>query len=349
MPRLVEGLPPVGLNNFWYRYAGDDLALVFVHGVLSDSRSCWLHCEANDPSVYWPALISTDPRLPNMSIYMGGYYTAVDSGPYEVSACSAELFHALGRPDEQGRPSVLDARNIVFLCHSTGGIVVRHMLYRERDHFRDKRVGVILIASPSYGSKWADRLGMIVDFYNHSQGAQLKWGNWSLRQLDSDFKNLVYRKMIPDLVGAEACENHFIVHRRFLPDRTVLVTKESAGRYFDDAIMLRNTDHFSSVKPASLRHPAHELLLDFILENFQKARTSEPPSAPLIQPSAQATEHTFARDIAYQPTLYIPPKPEVDPGEVTDDRFFGRKGLLQDLIPNLSNCDSLTIPKSVLL
>jgi hypothetical protein len=83
------------------------------------------------------------------------------------------------------------------------------MLTQNREHFREKCVGLVLIASPSFGSKWADRLKLIANFYNHTVGAQLQWGSWSLRQLDRDFKKLLHERQIPELHGVEACENHF--------------------------------------------------------------------------------------------------------------------------------------------
>ncbi len=41
-----------------------------------------------------------------------------------------------------------------------------------------------------------------------------------------------------------------------------MVEKDSAGRYFK-VVMLRDTDHFSTVKPTSKSHPSHELLVLF--------------------------------------------------------------------------------------
>jgi hypothetical protein len=327
-----DQLPEPGVNNFWYYCSNSDLVLVFVHGVLSDSRTCWLR-QDKTPPIYWPRLLRTDKRLPPMGVYMGGYYTDVDAGPYEVRNCAQELFDALSRPDDQGRAPVMSKSNIVFVCHSTGGIVARYMLHKERDKFERKRVGLVLIASPSYGSKWADRLGLIAQFYKNSLGIQLRWGNWSLRELDDNFKNLVHRKQIPELLGVEAYENHFIVHRRFLPDRYIVVGKESAGRYFDEPILLRNTNHFTSVKPDSLRHPAHELLVDFMLAHFSAralaTRSSPPPIQAASTEVASPSWKLAGEDNA--PHFSIPALPEIDASELSDDRFFGREGMLVDL------------------
>jgi len=95
----IEQLPQSGTNNLWFRYNASDAALVFVHGVLSDSRGCWLHHDKkhSEKSRYWPDLIASDSRFNNVSIYLAGYYTAPDSGPYEIRNCADEVFKALKR------------------------------------------------------------------------------------------------------------------------------------------------------------------------------------------------------------------------------------------------------------
>jgi hypothetical protein len=95
------------------------------------------------------------------------------------------------------------------------------------------------------------------------------WGGANLMDLDERFKTLLDEKRIPHLVGVEAYENHFILHRKWLPDIPRVVTELSAGRYFGRPVCLRKTNHFSSVKPFGVRHPAHELLVDFWTRHFE--------------------------------------------------------------------------------
>jgi serine/threonine protein kinase len=268
-PTEMPTLPPPGHNNLWYYFAPGRYVLVFVHGVLSDSRTCWLEEPADGaPGQYWPDLVRTDPRLGDPAIFLGGYYTDVDSGPYEIRNCADELFEALRRKDLDGRPPVLDHDRLVFVCHSTGGVVARYLLDKHHHEFASKQVGLVLIASPSYGSSHADRLSWLTALYKHRLGKQLRWGNWTLKDLDSRFKDLVHDKRIPQLCGVEAYENHFIVHRRWLPALTYVVDELSAGRYFGSPRLLRQTDHFTAAKPDSHNHPSHELLVDFMTRQF---------------------------------------------------------------------------------
>jgi tetratricopeptide (TPR) repeat protein len=269
-PQRELTLPSPGDNNLWFEERGTDAALVFVHGIFSDSRNCWLR-ESKLP-VFWPDLVARDRRFDSYSLFLGGYYTALDAGPFKVQHCADQLYRALARPESPGVRSVLERKTLVFVCHSTGGIIVRYMLESRSTDFKDKIVGLVLIASPSFGSGWATKLSLLSEFYNAQLARQLEWGNNSLDDLDERFHRLIKERRIPHLLGIEAYENHFIFHRKFVPDRLVVVDKNSAGRYFAPAHLLAQTDHFTCVKPDSERHPAHELLVDFCseLERYQQ-------------------------------------------------------------------------------
>jgi pimeloyl-ACP methyl ester carboxylesterase len=275
----IERLPQPGKNNLWFHYNASDAVLVFLHGVLSDSRGCWLYNDKTHPekNCYWPDLIESDRRFNGISIYLAGYYTAPDSGPYEIRNCADEVFAALKRQDIDGHPPVLEKQRITFVCHSMGGIVARYLLEANQHEFREKRVGLVLIASPSYGSKLANSLDNLITFFNHKQSIQLQWGNWSLKDLDDRFRELKDKKRIPSLSGIELYENHFIVHYKWLPifARKLVVSKESAGRYFGAAKQLPKTDHFSSCKPREKADLVHQYLFDFLSENGLLPMTEE--------------------------------------------------------------------------
>ncbi|WP_263376703.1 esterase/lipase family protein [Granulicella aggregans] len=262
-------LPEPGTNNLWYHKGHGNTVLVMVHGVLSDSRGCWLATDSDDkPIAYWPELIAQDRRLAALSVYLGGYYTELESNDYEIRNCAEELYSALVRPQADGSPAPLKYENIIFLGHSTGGIVARYLIESHKTELKNKNVGLILIASPSYGSRYADHLSLLTAFFNHSVGKQLQWGHWSVRDLDARFKDLVDSRTIKRFTGIEAYESHFIIKRKLLPPLSQVVTAESAGRYFGAPVALRDTDHFSSVKPTSESSPSHELLVDFFYHRF---------------------------------------------------------------------------------
>jgi len=284
---LAEVLPESGANNVWHYENESDTVFVFVHGIFSDSQQCWWYVGANDRNKdqFWPEILRKDPRFDDPSIFLGGFYTAVGSGTYGLSDCSNELWRALTVPHRANGKTVLDKPKIVFLCHSTGGIVVRHMLDEHYEAFEDRQLGVVLIASPSLGSQWADWLRWVADIYDHSLGQQLQWNSTSLSELDDRFKDLLDKKKIKSLVGAEAYENHFVVRIEglpTLPDK--IVEKISAGRYFGRPTQLANTDHFSTVKPSGPTHPSHLFIVNFYLNKFKNGIDfdSEAPGQPEV-------------------------------------------------------------------
>jgi beta-glucosidase-like glycosyl hydrolase len=264
-------LPATKINNIWYRDKSTTTVIVFVHGILSDSRGCWLFVDPRNQQSpeYWPHLIAGDVRFGDVSIYLAGYYTAPDAESYKTANIANDILGALRR-HEIGELPVLARRRLVFVCHSTGGNVIRYLLERYLEEFKEKEIGLVLIAAPSYGSSYADRIGLVSRFMHQRLGLQLRWGNEDLRELDSRFKQLMETHAIPGLVGIEAVENHFVFHRRWLPPLNVVVDEESAARYFGPAVTLANTDHFSAVKPDSRTHPAYQLLVDFWTQRFNE-------------------------------------------------------------------------------
>lgn len=263
-----DHLPQPNQNNLWYHYNDADAVLVFVHGVLSDSRGCWLYKDevTKESACYWPDIIKSDARFKDVGIYLAGYHTKVDSGDFPIQQCAVEVYSYLKTTDPQGRRPVMDKNKIIFVCHSMGGIVARYLLCEQRDAFKDRKVGIVLIASPSYGSKVARSLDEVIYLYNHAQGKQLKWGNAILRDLDRRFKNLNDSKQMPGLSGVEFFENRFMIRWKWLPlfARTKIVTEESAARYFGDAKQIGGSDHSSICKPMGISDTVHQYLLEFL-------------------------------------------------------------------------------------
>jgi len=256
------------INNFWHTNNRSDTVVILVHGIFSDSKGCWSSSGPNP--TYWPDLIAEDVRLGDPDIYLAGYYTKLDAGPSEIQHCADEVFRGLSLPDSNFRDPPLTRKRLIFVCHSTGGIVVRHLLNQRARQFEHKEVGLLLLASPSGGSKWATRFRFLSRFYGYRLAQQLNWGSWSLSHIDDAFRSLLDQHLIPKLDGIEAFENRFIVSRRWLPNISFVVDRESACKYFGPARLLPGTDHFTAAKPESVNHPSHQLLLELKLKLDQQ-------------------------------------------------------------------------------
>jgi len=266
-------MPRDQTNNFWYVHNSSQVVFVFVHGIFSDSRSCWLFEDtASNRLIFWPDLVRNDGRLSSPSIYLAGFYTSLGSGDFAIPECAREILNALAMQGLDGNQPVLEHHTIIFVCHSTGGIVVRYLLERYRDLFHEKCVGLLLIASPSTGSRWASIFSLAAHYYNQRLGLQLRPNSELLEEIDRRFRDLVDQRdtAMPLLYGMEACEHKMVFRnaifrwiRWLMPSRLRVVAKQSAGRYFGEVTVLPGTDHFTTVKPDSFSHSAHLFLVKF--------------------------------------------------------------------------------------
>lgn len=255
-------------NNQWYEFNKSSTVFIFVHGIFSSANSCWKAADGT----YWPYLVKTDERLENPSIYLGGYYTDFSSGIYKVRDAANELLTNLTRRDLEGRPGPLSKRNIVFVAHSTGGLVVRAMLDKNRSLFKDKAIGIALYASPSRGSAWANRLRWLHRVFANEMAGELEQDSQFIDELDKSFASLISSKRLPRLTGIDLFENKFIVpgymFRWFWPSTNVVGAEDSAS-YFGEYKIVPNTDHFNIVKPTSKTHMSHMFLVEFFDERFK--------------------------------------------------------------------------------
>lgn len=264
-------------NNIWYQYNDANTVLVFVHGILSDSRSCWLSksSKSNEVSTFWPALVLDDGRIPPSCVFLGGYTTSLFNRKYGVPDCANELFNNLSVPTDSTKVSVLEKPNIIFVCHSTGGVIVRYLLMEFREEFAGKSVGLVLLGSPSFGSKWASKLKSLSKFIKHKMAMQIQWGSDMIKNIDDRFKTFVDSMRLNNLRGVEAYESIVPILGKWFPFRSaVVVPKFSAGRYFGMARHLPNTDHFSISKPTNKLHPSHMFLIEFCRNKFKPQGTS---------------------------------------------------------------------------
>jgi pimeloyl-ACP methyl ester carboxylesterase len=93
--------------------------IVFVHGLHGD-RTSWRAANG----AYWPDLVRSDPRFAYSDVDVAEYPSPASNGKMSSVQLADTLFNRL-RQDH-----VWDHREVVFLAHSLGGILVEEMLLR---------------------------------------------------------------------------------------------------------------------------------------------------------------------------------------------------------------------------
>ena len=256
----VPVTPSLASNNLWFCKAPSDVVFVFVHGIRSNSYSAWIRDEKDPKSAFWPAILAKDEMLGQHSIFLAGYRAELDSQSYGIRQIATDLRIAL---QDKG---VLERKNIIFVAHSLGGVVVRHMLYHQREYFIDKNIGLVLYASPSLGSDvskgWMGRL------LGSSLMKQLAVNSPELYELDQNFRDLVLRSWTKQpgglsMRGMERVED-------LATFGASIVKPESASQYFGPMQSVGGTDHQTIVKPPNADHPTHMALRAFFRE-FSKS------------------------------------------------------------------------------
>ncbi len=124
--------------------------IVFVHG-LHGSRESWRASNG----AYWPDLIQTDPRFAYSDVEVAEYPTPASNGRMS-SVQLADILWAHLKQDH-----VWEHREVVFIAHSLGGILVEEMLLRHPAEAASVKF-IVSYGTPHEGSPVA-RIASIYD------------------------------------------------------------------------------------------------------------------------------------------------------------------------------------------
>jgi hypothetical protein len=259
------------IGGTWLRGSSNNSALVFVHGLFSNTADAW-----RSPGAYWPDIVRNEPALDEHGIYLFGYDTGAAPGNYSIGDATNAL-HEYLKLD-----GLLDLRQIVFVAHSMGGIIARKLAVSRQQVFtqRQTSLGFFLVASPSLGSNYANLFGALIRL-NNLQIDQLRFSqaNTWLNDLDTEFTNLKERPPFP-IFGRELIEADPVrLPRAWLPARQIVVPI-SAARYFGEPLKIPTSNHLTIAKPESAEALQHRILVDFVCKNALGAPDPAPEPAP---------------------------------------------------------------------
>jgi len=135
-----------GRNTAHYVKEGNpDRVLVFVHGLFGNAEDTW----TSPPDIYWPDLVANDKQFDNTDIYVAKYDTAAGNR-MTIDEVTDNLNQRL-----------IDAkvfskhRQVVFVCHSLGSLVVQRLLLRYRDYAKQVPL-IYFYGTPQTGAQIAN-------------------------------------------------------------------------------------------------------------------------------------------------------------------------------------------------
>jgi hypothetical protein len=240
----------------WVRKSRNGTTVVFVHGILSNIDDCWLSASNG---AFWPRMVYEEESIKDVGVYLFEYRADVFAGTYSLDDAAAWM------RDHFRVDKVSSERQLLFVCHSMGGIVVRRFLVQEQLKIieRAQRVGLFLVASPSLGAQYANFIKAIAPLYNIQLDAlRFSQKNAWLNSLDTDFINLKESKRL-HIFGKELVEDNFVKFKRLFR-RAQVVPPWTGARYFGEPLKVAHSDHSTIAKPKRRKDIQHRLLLEFI-------------------------------------------------------------------------------------
>jgi pimeloyl-ACP methyl ester carboxylesterase len=222
--------------------------IVFVHGLHGD-RSSWRAANG----AYWPDMVRTDPRFAYSDVVVAEYPSPASNGKMSSVQLADTLWQGLGQQH------VWEHREVVFVAHSLGGILVEEMLLRHPADAAKVRF-VVSYGTPHEGSTVArvaslyDKDPLLNDLSDASDNnflSQLE-GKWrSSPAVNSIHRFCAYEDQ--DTVAADGLI-------RYLKPHTRVVSYFSATYGCDVTTPPQEipADHIHMIKPLDRKAPAYD-------------------------------------------------------------------------------------------
>jgi pimeloyl-ACP methyl ester carboxylesterase len=254
--------------SHYERNEGKDRVIVFVHGIFGDARDTWT-CSAT--GAYWPKLVLSDGTFNNSDIYVVAY-----DSPYWGNRMTID--EVVSSVDQHLRnDKVFSHREVVFVAHSLGGLVVQRLLLTHRDY--GKQVPFIFFYStPEEGSEVA-RLGSIFS------------ADPLLKEMFSGDENGYLLNLEDEWIAAGFSTARFCAYETKPIKNVMVVTRLSGTRNCTaETPVPISEDHIGIVKPCSTQADSYIALKNAFVANpiAKAAPTARKGTAEPTRPSGNA-------------------------------------------------------------
>lgn len=283
----------------WYCANASPTVFVLVHGLNSNNAAAWSH-KTEGEQAFWPELVRQDAYLrvwagkEQPSILLASFHTGPSSRGFSIKDAREQIFDALFTSID-GQPPAIEKRTIILIGHSLGGVLIRDMLSQHADRFVGKQLGLLLVASPSKGSNFANIASYAQWAIDNTMVRELEQGSSYLDEVharfakvaaeDGPLKFLVGRELSEHLGMLEAaarCASNTLsiagvacaAKQRFYSymEGGPVVPEQSAVVYWPElARPIPQSDHSSIARPTDAGHPTHQALRELVEATHQAA------------------------------------------------------------------------------
>jgi pimeloyl-ACP methyl ester carboxylesterase len=242
--------------------------IVFVHGMFGNSDDTWRYSS----QIYWPNLLLSDTTFGDSDIYVAAYPTPFVGGRMNLEDIVSNLENRLTADHIFSKH-----REVVFVCHSLGGLVVEKLLLKNRDY--DRQVPFIyFFGTPQTGADIA-RLGKLL-------------GDPLFKDLSASQDNEVLQGIEDEWRAAHLNTHTYCAYERKAILGELVVDRLSATRNCTESAVAIDENHIGMVKPSSAKHDSYIALVNAARSNPIRGtspRTQIPATEPAPQPSPSPT------------------------------------------------------------
>jgi tetratricopeptide (TPR) repeat protein len=222
-----------------------DRVIVFVHGIFSDADSAW----ASSGGAYWPMLLLGDSAFDDSDVYVANYESPVSGNTLTVDEIVAGLDNRFTDAGVFARH-----REVVFVCHSLGGIIVQQLLLTVREHATQVPF-IYFFAVPEEGSqianlgRWFSSDPLLETLFHGNENAYLL-------NLENQWKAAHFK-----------IRRYCAYEKKPVKGTFLIVDRLSGTRNCDEVPVPINEDHFGIVKPNDTEHESYVALRNAIKAN----------------------------------------------------------------------------------
>ncbi len=248
-PTRCRKLNPNYIPSRYVRSENNQRVIVFVHGIFGNAKDTWT-CPTG---AYWPELLQTDDAFKSYDIYVVGYETPYLGNSMTIDEVVGNLNSRLLNDEVFSSHG-----DVVFVCHSLGGLIVQRLLLNHRD-YAVKVPFIYFYSTPETGSQLA-ALGRIFS------------SDPLLDQMFPGDRNAYLLNLENEWQAAGFQIHRYCAYEKKPMNGFLVVDRLSGTRNCKSSIAI-NEDHASIVKPCSQNHDSFIALRNAVREHT-------PPPSP---------------------------------------------------------------------
>jgi pimeloyl-ACP methyl ester carboxylesterase len=236
--------------------------VVFVHGIFGDSDATWRY----SPTVYWPKLLLTDEAFRDSDVYVASYSSPRFGNTMNLDEVVTNLNNRLVNDEVFSKH-----REVVFVCHSLGGLIVQRLLLTFRDYAKQVPF-IYFFSTPETGAQIAN----LTTVFSSDP---------LLKALMSGDENAYLQNLENEWKAASFHIHRFCAYEKKKYMGVLIVDRLSGTRNCDDPPLAINEDHISIVKPENANHDSYVALRNaFRQYPIAPARVAPRSTHPVAQP-----------------------------------------------------------------